>query len=479
MKLPTKLKLALEFLSGYSLDDVNVHYDSDKPTHINAKAYAQGTDIYLASGEEEHLPHEAWHIVQQKQGRVTGNKTINGVLVNDDPLLEKEATLMGEKAKLLISKGVEKCKDLLTIKHNMASVAQLTTDPDAEDSTSPLIKIVDTKFPDSHEERNKKYSQVQTQTITGLTNLNQWLHSSKKTLDSDNEVVQALINKVKSKKPLPYFKYLKNEKAKFLAKWNDLNTNGVGKINSALTQDEEASLFNSKSLGLSFDIEANEERTVQKLFKVCRPVEALFYTPYVAMYPFTEEFNFYHPKPGKLGLRPIGINSKTNQIICATSAMASLCGFIQATDNASKAHAGAITFMKATHKGGKQVNAASIETARGFAISMAKQQKRIVSPIFKPLKNERGYIDSKSANALNDFFWSTIFPKLKVNAAIYCYSGKGHVASLLKQDNNTFLWVESNNKARGDRAVHVKQMSAKPSSTRRHLGDGFLISQPK
>jgi len=226
MKLPTKLKLALEFLSGYSLDDVNVHYDSDKPTHINAKAYAQGTDIYLASGEEEHLPHEAWHIVQQKQGRVTGNKTINGVLVNDDPLLEKEATLMGEKAKLLISKGVEKCKDLLTIKHNMASVAQLTTDPDAEDSTSPLIKIVDTKFPDSHEERNKKYSQVQTQTITGLTNLNQWLHSSKKTLDSDNEVVQALINKVKSKKPLPYFKYLKNEKAKFLAKWNDLNTNG-------------------------------------------------------------------------------------------------------------------------------------------------------------------------------------------------------------------------------------------------------------
>ncbi|HAP61901.1 MAG TPA: hypothetical protein DCR93_21180, partial [Cytophagales bacterium] len=29
-----------------------------------------GTDIHLAPGQQKHLPHEAWHVVQQKQGRV-------------------------------------------------------------------------------------------------------------------------------------------------------------------------------------------------------------------------------------------------------------------------------------------------------------------------------------------------------------------------------------------------------------------------
>jgi hypothetical protein len=52
------------------MDDVKVHSNSDKPAKINAHAYAQGTDIHPASGQEKHLPHEAWHVVQQKQGRV-------------------------------------------------------------------------------------------------------------------------------------------------------------------------------------------------------------------------------------------------------------------------------------------------------------------------------------------------------------------------------------------------------------------------
>lgn len=32
--------------------------------------YSQGTDIHIGPGQEKHLPHEAWHVVQQKQGRV-------------------------------------------------------------------------------------------------------------------------------------------------------------------------------------------------------------------------------------------------------------------------------------------------------------------------------------------------------------------------------------------------------------------------
>lgn len=68
--LPNRLKCGVESLSGMSLDHVKVHYNSDKPAQLNAHAYAQGEEIHLAPGQEPHLPHEAWHIVQQAQGRV-------------------------------------------------------------------------------------------------------------------------------------------------------------------------------------------------------------------------------------------------------------------------------------------------------------------------------------------------------------------------------------------------------------------------
>lgn len=97
--LPENLKSGIENLSGHSMDDVKVHYNSDKPAQLNAHAYAQGTDIHIASGQEKHLPHEAWHVVQQKQGRVKPNLQMKGkVNVNDDSGLEKEADVMGNKA---------------------------------------------------------------------------------------------------------------------------------------------------------------------------------------------------------------------------------------------------------------------------------------------------------------------------------------------------------------------------------------------
>lgn len=68
--LPDNLKSGIENLSGYSMDDVRVHYNSSQPAQLNAHAYAQGSDAHVASGQERHLPHEAWHVVQQAQGRV-------------------------------------------------------------------------------------------------------------------------------------------------------------------------------------------------------------------------------------------------------------------------------------------------------------------------------------------------------------------------------------------------------------------------
>ena len=99
--LPDNLKSGVENLSGMSLDDVKVHRNSDRPAQLNAHAYAQGSDIHLGPGQEKHLPHEAWHVVQQKQGRVKPTRQMKGkVNVNDDAGLEKEADIMGKKALL-------------------------------------------------------------------------------------------------------------------------------------------------------------------------------------------------------------------------------------------------------------------------------------------------------------------------------------------------------------------------------------------
>lgn len=95
--LPDNLKTGIENLSGYSMDDVKVHYNSDKPAQLSALAYAQGTDIHVGPGQEKHLPHEAWHVVQQKQGRVQPTMQLQGVNVNDNEGLEKEADIIQQK----------------------------------------------------------------------------------------------------------------------------------------------------------------------------------------------------------------------------------------------------------------------------------------------------------------------------------------------------------------------------------------------
>jgi hypothetical protein len=97
--LPDALKTGIESLSGMSMDHVKVHYGSAMPAQLHAHAYAQGSDIHLAPGQERHLPHEAWHVVQQAQGRVKPTMQMKqGTLVNDDAGLEAEADAMGARA---------------------------------------------------------------------------------------------------------------------------------------------------------------------------------------------------------------------------------------------------------------------------------------------------------------------------------------------------------------------------------------------
>jgi len=96
--LPDNLKGGIEALSGISLDRVKVHYNSPQPAKLQAHAYTQGSDIHLASGQEKHLPHEAWHVVQQSQQRVRATLQLKGAHINDDTSLETEADVMGARA---------------------------------------------------------------------------------------------------------------------------------------------------------------------------------------------------------------------------------------------------------------------------------------------------------------------------------------------------------------------------------------------
>ncbi|MBI1395206.1 MAG: DUF4157 domain-containing protein [Betaproteobacteria bacterium] len=97
--MPDDLKAGVEALSGMDLSAVRVHRNSPQPEQLAAHAYAQGNDIHLAPGQEQHLPHEAWHIVQQRQGRVAPTTQLAGTPVNDDAALEAEADSMGDRAR--------------------------------------------------------------------------------------------------------------------------------------------------------------------------------------------------------------------------------------------------------------------------------------------------------------------------------------------------------------------------------------------
>ncbi len=99
MGLPEPLRAGIESLSGLDMSGVRVHRNSSKPAALQAHAYAQGKDIHLGPGQEQHLPHEAWHVVQQAQGRVRPTvQMAQGLALNNDAALEREADQMGARA---------------------------------------------------------------------------------------------------------------------------------------------------------------------------------------------------------------------------------------------------------------------------------------------------------------------------------------------------------------------------------------------
>lgn len=74
-----------------------MHYNSDKPAEVGALAYTQGINIHVAPGQERYLPHEAWYVVQQAQGRVQPTMQLKGEALNNDNNLKKESDEIGER----------------------------------------------------------------------------------------------------------------------------------------------------------------------------------------------------------------------------------------------------------------------------------------------------------------------------------------------------------------------------------------------
>ena len=96
-QLPPALKSGIESLSGMNMDDVRVHYNSAQPARLNAVAYTQGAEIHVAPGHDRHVAHEAWHIVQQRQGRVGDNLRTHIGLSTDERALEVERDLLARR----------------------------------------------------------------------------------------------------------------------------------------------------------------------------------------------------------------------------------------------------------------------------------------------------------------------------------------------------------------------------------------------
>ena len=153
--MPDNLKAGIESLSGFSMDDVRVHYNSSKPATVQALAYTQGTDIHVAPGQEKHLPHEAWHVAQQMAGRVSPTTNINGMPVNDNPAFEHEADVMGEKAQnittpiqLKVNNSVV-CKNVVQLKLAKGKLNVVGEQHNISDSIRDIEKnFVSSEIPD-------------------------------------------------------------------------------------------------------------------------------------------------------------------------------------------------------------------------------------------------------------------------------------------------------------------------------------------
>jgi ribosomal protein S18 acetylase RimI-like enzyme len=103
--IPAPVRTKMESAFNTSFANVRVHKGNHADA-VGAIAYTQGNHIHFAPGRfnpetssgQALLGHELAHVVQQRQGRVKPTTQVNGLPVNDQVALEKEADTLGQKA---------------------------------------------------------------------------------------------------------------------------------------------------------------------------------------------------------------------------------------------------------------------------------------------------------------------------------------------------------------------------------------------
>jgi hypothetical protein len=105
LPLPPSIRSKMEATFGADFSDVRIHANSQAPTMLNALAFTQGSNVHFGPNQYqphdpqglELLGHELTHVVQQRQGH-NNVKVPLGMVVVDDPGLEREADVIGTRA---------------------------------------------------------------------------------------------------------------------------------------------------------------------------------------------------------------------------------------------------------------------------------------------------------------------------------------------------------------------------------------------
>ena len=103
--LPGGLVNKMEKVFKTDMSHLDVRVNSKEPAKVDAIATAQGNRVDIAPGHynpntskgQSLIAHEAWHTIQQAQGRVKPTMQAKGKAINNDRGLEAEADRMGAR----------------------------------------------------------------------------------------------------------------------------------------------------------------------------------------------------------------------------------------------------------------------------------------------------------------------------------------------------------------------------------------------
>ena len=128
-KLQRELRVQMERSFHTDLSGIRLHEDPSA-TDLDSLAYTRGADITVAPGHyQPHsgsgkrlLAHEIVHVIQQRADRVPSPTATQGLPVNEDHDLEREADRLGRRATWGLPAAVHGARD--TVRHRPTGVTQ-------------------------------------------------------------------------------------------------------------------------------------------------------------------------------------------------------------------------------------------------------------------------------------------------------------------------------------------------------------------